>query len=140
MKIVYSIILGAFLLGTTTSCTIFRPMSIPDTVSAKKAFRLASERHILMIDVRETEEVAELAYQVPGIKNVPLSTLEEHLDEIPRGQPVIVACKSGRRSAKAIMLLQACGYTRLTNMKGGMLSWEAKGLPVIPGASVQKSE
>ena len=41
-----------------------------------------------------------------------------------------MACRSGKRSQKAYDLLKEKGFTNMTNMKGGLLKWEEKGLPI----------
>jgi len=93
-----------------------------------------------MIDVREEDEVAELAYDVENVINIPLSQLEERMNEIPKDIPLVIACRSGQRSHKASMLLLENGYDNLVNMEGGMLEWQAKDLEVIQdGKSTKKA-
>lgn len=55
----------------------------------------------LLVDVREMDEVAQLAYDVPNIVNIPLSQFEERFNEIPKDKPVVMVCKSGGRSLRA---------------------------------------
>ncbi len=94
----------------------------------------------LMVDVREKDEVAQMAYDVENIINIPLSELESRLDEIPKDKRLVMACRSGNRSRKASKILMSHGYTNLVNMDGGMLEWSAKKLGVITnGKSVKKS-
>ena len=75
-----------------------------------------------LIDVRETYE-----YEAGNIDalHIPLSNLETRLAEIPRQGEVIIHCKSGGRSQKAIDLLKdKYGYSNLINLDGGMLAWQ----------------
>ena len=44
--------------------------------------------------------------------------------------PVIVMCRSGNRSSRITQFLRDQGYTNVHNLDGGILSWEAAGLPV----------
>lgn len=101
-----------------------------EKVTVKEAYEL-SKGNALIVDVREPDELAELAYDVKDVKNIPLGTLEEHLDEIPKDRQVIVVCRSGGRSGRAFEILKAKGYTNVANMEGGMNAWSGAGLPTI---------
>ena len=83
----------------------------------------------LLVDVREKEEVAQLAYDVPNIINIPLSVFEEHYTEIPKDQQVVMVCKSGGRSLRAAGFMVYHGYENVINMKHGMIRWAQKGFP-----------
>ncbi|MDH3245966.1 MAG: molybdopterin-synthase adenylyltransferase MoeB [Saprospiraceae bacterium] len=74
-----------------------------------------------LIDVREPYE-----YEISNLDGdlIPLGQLEQSLDQISRDRPVIVHCRSGKRSADAILLLQnKYGFTNLQNLKGGILAF-----------------
>jgi molybdopterin/thiamine biosynthesis adenylyltransferase/rhodanese-related sulfurtransferase len=74
-----------------------------------------------ILDVRNPEE-----YQIcrlPGSQLVPLPQLGQRLGELDRGREMVVHCKSGMRSAKAIGVLRQQGFTKLRNLKGGILAW-----------------
>lgn len=76
---------------------------------------------IQIIDVREPHE-----YEIANIGGelVPLSVVSEYADNISRDKKVIVHCKVGGRSAKAIKELEdKFGFTNLYNLKGGILNW-----------------
>ncbi|TAK42636.1 MAG: rhodanese-like domain-containing protein, partial [Saprospiraceae bacterium] len=92
----------------------------------------------LMVDVREKDEVAELAYDVENIINIPLSELESRLSEIPKDKQLVMACRSGNRSRQAANILIKNGYTNLVNLEGGMLAWQEKNLAVIQGGKSTK--
>lgn len=83
----------------------------------------------LLVDVREKEEVAELAYDVPNIMTIPLSEFEERFHEIPKDKEVVLVCRSGGRSLRAAGFLVNHGYTQVVNMKHGMIRWAQKGFP-----------
>jgi len=84
----------------------------------------------LLVDVRENNEVQELAYDVPAILHIPLSEFEERFQEVPQDREVILVCRSGGRSLKATYYLMNHGYTNVSNMQHGMLRWAEKGFPV----------
>ncbi len=73
-----------------------------------------------LVDVREPHE-----YQIANLGGtlVPLSQIEARAAEVPREGRVIVHCKMGGRSAKAIEYLRGIGYTNLENLSGGINAW-----------------
>lgn len=83
----------------------------------------------LLVDVREKDEVAELAYAVSNIINIPLSEFEERFNEIQKDKQVIMVCRSGSRSLRAAGFLVNHGYTNVVNMQHGMIRWAEKGFP-----------
>jgi len=90
--------------------------------------RIDTGEELFILDVRNPEEFA--ICRIPGSSLVPLPGLAQRVAELPRDRELIVHCKSGMRSAKAILLLREQGFTRLTNLKGGILAWADK---VDPG-------
>jgi rhodanese-related sulfurtransferase len=79
-----------------------------------------------LIDVREIDEFA--AGHVPGAVNVPMSSLGDHLDDLP-DQPFDVICQVGGRSGRVVEALSARGYDA-TNVDGGTGEWIASGYPI----------
>jgi rhodanese-related sulfurtransferase len=80
-----------------------------------------------LLDVREPDEWS--AGRAPGALHIPLSQLVQRLDEVPADQPLAVVCRVGGRSAQATAFLRAQGRPA-TNVAGGMLAWQAAGLPL----------
>jgi rhodanese-related sulfurtransferase len=85
----------------------------------------------LLLDVREVSEFAE--GHAPSARLIPLGELGGRLVEIAayKDKPIAVMCHSGRRSAKAVKLLQEAGYTQVSNISGGISAWQKAGLPVL---------
>lgn len=83
-----------------------------------------------LIDVREDFE-----YQMSNLEgeNIPLGGILIEIDKISQDKPVVVMCRSGKRSAMAIMQLEAQGYNNLSNLQGGILAWADR---VEPGMQV----
>ncbi len=89
------------------------------------AEQLASQR-VAVIDVREPMEYA--AGHIAGSLNVPLSRL--HQADLP-SSPLVLVCQSGKRSAKGVQTLLDRGYAHpVTDLQGGLPSWQQAGLPV----------
>jgi rhodanese-related sulfurtransferase len=86
---------------------------------------------ILFVDVRNYDEVEELAFDVKNIINIPVDSIENHLKDIPKNKQVILLCRSGRRSEAAYTKLKNMGFKNIANLEGGLDAWEAAGLPTI---------
>jgi hydroxyacylglutathione hydrolase len=81
-----------------------------------------------IIDVRGISEWR--AGHLPGATHLFLGDLVEASAPIPRDTPIAVYCQGGTRSAIAASLLQAKGFTKITNVQGGITAWRGAGLPV----------
>lgn len=80
----------------------------------------------LVIDVREPREFKQ--GHIPGALLLPLSEIIEGNGLPPDNRPIVLACRSGRRSTRAAALLAQRGYSDLTVLEGGMLAWQAGNL------------
>ncbi len=93
--------------------------------------KIDNKEDFQIIDVREPFE-----YEMSNIngENIPLAGILIEAGKISKNKPVIVQCRSGARSAAAIMQLeQNFGHTNLYNLKGGILAWAAE---IEPGMQV----
>jgi rhodanese-related sulfurtransferase len=93
----------------------------------------------LIVDVRETNEVAALGFDVPYLMNIPLNEFEGSYNTIPREKNVVLVCQSGTRSHRAEGFLVNHGYEKVVNMQHGMNKWQERGFPVI-GKTKPESE
>ncbi|MBI5006488.1 MAG: rhodanese-like domain-containing protein [Nitrosomonadales bacterium] len=100
-------------------------------IDVKQAQSMVSAQGALLLDVREPAEYA--AIHAPNAKLVSLGEVGLRLKELDayKDKPVAVICRSGRRSAKAVAILQEAGFTQVSNVQGGMQAWEQAGLEVI---------
>lgn len=92
--------------------------------------RLDRREPLVLIDVREPHEAA--ICRIEGARLIPLSTLPEHLHELDQTKTHILHCKSGARSARAVELLIEAGFTRVHNLRGGILAWARDVDPSLP--------
>ncbi len=83
-----------------------------------------------VIDVREPDEWVGPLGHIGAAELVPLATVTEAAAGWDRNQNLLVVCKSGGRSARACGALAQMGFTRVTNLGGGMMGWNDAGLPV----------
>jgi sulfur-carrier protein adenylyltransferase/sulfurtransferase len=107
----------------TTDAAAGLPAEFETTVEELKA-RIDRREDVWILDVREPNEFQ--ICRIPGSTLIPLGELSKRLTEVPRGAdapPIIVHCKMGGRSAKAVNLLRERGFTRVQNLKGGILQW-----------------
>jgi sulfur-carrier protein adenylyltransferase/sulfurtransferase len=77
-----------------------------------------------LVDVREPQEYA--LRNLGGLL-IPLGTLRENAGLVTRDKPVVLHCQSGKRSAQALVLLQAMGYDNLYNLDGGLQAFGVDG-------------
>jgi rhodanese-related sulfurtransferase len=102
------------------------------TVEELRAWRETGVDHQL-IDVREEYEYEDANL---GGALIPLGTILHQAEQIRRDVPVVVMCRSGKRSATAIMQLQAMlDFTNLCNLEGGILQWASEIGPPSPSTS-----
>ena len=103
----------------------------PDEATVEELRDLrASGRPFYLLDVREPQEFQ--ICRIPGSTLIPLGQLPARAGEVPAGGPeVIVHCKSGVRSAKAVNLLRERGI-KARNLKGGILAWIDRVDPTLP--------
>lgn len=92
-----------------------------DMTAADLAARLALDPGLLLLDVREPHELEISA--LPGALNIPLGTLAARLPELDSAREMVVFCKAGTRSTRALELLVSAGFRKVKNLKGGINAW-----------------
>ena len=95
--------------------------AVPETSVEELKARLDRGDDLLVLDVREPNE-----HQICRIKGstlIPLGQVAARAAELDPSRDLVIHCKSGARSAKAVALLQERGFTRVWNLKGGILKW-----------------
>jgi len=83
-------------------------------------------RNVQVVDVREPDEFNGPLGHVEGAKLIPLGQVPAHIEELraeSAERPIVVHCKSGVRSDRAVKLLQQAGIMNARNLKGGILAW-----------------
>ena len=85
--------------------------------------KLDNNEDFQLIDVREDFE-----YEMSNLGglSIPLGGILIEADKVDKTKPVVIMCRSGKRSAAAIMQLEQHGFTNLYNLKGGILAWAAE--------------
>ena len=98
-------------------------------IEAERVAELQREGTIQLIDVREQYEWDE--GRIAGARHLALGELTGQAETIDRETPVVFYCRVGGRSAMAANAFSRAGYEAYT-MTGGLLAWEARGLPLEP--------
>jgi adenylyltransferase/sulfurtransferase len=83
-----------------------------------------------ILDVREPHEIAICA--LPGSVRIPLGELTANLNRLSTADDIVVHCRSGGRSAKAVKQLQSAGFRRVRNLTGGLRAWWERIDPTMP--------
>jgi len=86
--------------------------------------------NFVLIDVREPHEYQ--ICRIPGSKLIPLGEIPKRVNELNSADDIVVHCKMGGRSAKAVEFLKQAGFRKVKNMKGGILAWSDKVDPSVP--------
>ena len=86
---------------------------------------------VQLVDVRNPDEYA--FTKIPGAKLIPLGEVVKRMSELDPDRELILQCKMGGRSAKALEMLQAAGYKgRMRNLRGGITAWSNEVDPRVP--------
>lgn len=109
--------------NASSSCD-FTPEHMESITTAELRTVLNGNFEGLLIDVREPDEYA--IANIEGSRLIPLGTLSEELDSLPKDREILVHCKAGGRSAKAVKLLLDNGFTKVKNVSGGIDAWLAE--------------
>lgn len=92
--------------------------------------RMKLGNHLTLLDVREPHEL-EIS-TLKGAINIPLGQLAGRLSELDTANEMVVFCKAGTRSARALELLLSAGFRKVKNLKGGINAWAQEVDPSLP--------
>ncbi len=90
-------------------------------LSPERVESMARSGQALVVDVREGSEYR--TGHIPRSKHISLGQLLQRLREVPKDKTVVVVCRSGSRSSRAVEMLMEAGYRNVYNMSGGMQRW-----------------
>lgn len=129
------LIVAAFLSGGLLLWPLVTRGTSAATINTLGATQLLNTKDALLIDLRETRELAR--GMAPQAVHIPLSTLAAQIDDIKKRAskgkaqaPVILMCQSGWRGMKAGRILKKAGLEAVFNLEGGFDAWQQAGLPV----------
>lgn len=84
----------------------------------------------VVVDVREASELSVASFPMQVV-HIPLGSLPQRCAELPMGQLIVCACRSGGRSVQAARFLRRKGFDAV-NLDGGILAWSQRIDPSVP--------
>ncbi|HLY97955.1 MAG TPA: molybdopterin-synthase adenylyltransferase MoeB [Candidatus Angelobacter sp.] len=102
---------------------------VPEISVEELKQRLDAKDDLFILDVREPHE-----YKICNLNGhlIPLNDLPKRMSELDSSKEIVVHCRSGARSAKAVAFLEQAGFTKVKNLAGGVLAWSERIDPKMP--------
>jgi sulfur-carrier protein adenylyltransferase/sulfurtransferase len=107
-----------------------REMGVPAITVQELKEKMDKGDAFVLVDVREPHEIA--ISQLPGSLKIPLGTLPANVNKLSTADAIVVHCRSGGRSAKAVEFLMAAGFRKVWNLTGGIDRWAVEIDPTVP--------
>ena len=100
------------------------------SITTSEAVLLINDENTIVVDVREPSEFAE--GHIQDAINIPLAKLADRAYELEgsKNLPILVTCQSGTRSLAAGKKLTSLGFTKISELRGGMYAWKDQSLPI----------
>jgi rhodanese-related sulfurtransferase len=121
---------GALVMNGVLSRLFGRPqLRQPGWIESEALQRrvIAGDR-LVLLDVRQPEEFVSPPGHLPGARNVPLAEVASRIAELAAlRQPIVIVCKTDRRSARAAATLIAAGLQDVAVLRGGTDGWHQQG-------------
>ena len=104
-------------------------LHVPEITPRELKEKLDRGEDIFILDVREPHE-----YQICNLHGhlIPLGELPRRVHELDSAREIVAHCKSGKRSAQAVDFLRQAGFRKVSNLRGGILSWSTEVDPNVP--------
>jgi sulfur-carrier protein adenylyltransferase/sulfurtransferase len=103
---------------------------IPEISVQELKSKIEKKDKFVLVDVREPNEF-EIG-RIPGSKLIPLGEIAARANELDTADDIVLHCKMGGRSAKALRVLQTLGFKKLKNVRGGITAWSDEIDPSVP--------
>jgi adenylyltransferase/sulfurtransferase len=107
-----------------------KELQVPTITATELKTKIDRKDKFVLVDVRERFEYD--ISRIPGSKLIPLGELPARLSELDSADEIVLHCKVGGRSAKALRILQEAGFRKLNNLQGGITSWSDEVDPSVP--------
>jgi adenylyltransferase/sulfurtransferase len=107
-----------------------KELDVPTITATELKTKFDRNERFVLVDVREPFEYD--ISRIPGSKLIPLGELPARLSELDSADDIVLHCKVGGRSAKALRILQEAGFRKLNNLQGGITAWSDEVDPSIP--------
>ena len=130
-KILAPLVSLLFISLLITACDGDKNTNHGQMISTTEAYQVWSQKDkssFVFLDVRTLSEYQD--GHIPDALNIPIQTLPEHLQNIPKNKTLYVYCESGVRASKAAALLNASGFKHVYNYEASMRGWRSAGYPI----------
>jgi molybdopterin/thiamine biosynthesis adenylyltransferase/rhodanese-related sulfurtransferase len=107
-----------------------KEMGVPAITVQELKAKMDQGDTFVLVDVREPHEIA--ISQLPGSVKIPLGTLPANVNKLSTADDIVIHCRSGARSAKAVQFLMDAGFRRVWNLTGGIDLWAVEIDPTVP--------
>lgn len=104
--------------------------SVPEITPVELKKMMDEKKPFVLIDVREPHEYD--ICRIPGSHLIPLGDVPGRMNELNTADEIVVHCRSGVRSAKAVEFLMKSGFGKIHNLQGGILAWSDQVDPSVP--------
>lgn len=110
----------------STSCQITSKDSAVKLIGNEELKTLLKNEDVQFVDVRKEAEFSE--NYIKGAQNIVYdSSFEQKINQLDKDKPIVIYCRSGRRSAASAEILEQHGFTEIYNLDGGILKWMKDG-------------
>ncbi len=111
------------------------PTQIIENITPQEALTLIQENQnnpdFITIDVRTPEEFADGYLENAVNLDFYSETFRDELDQLDKNKKYLIYCRSGGRSGNALNIMAELNFREVYNVSGGIIAWEAEGLPII---------
>lgn len=100
-------------------------------ITCRELHRISSDQHfcnLKLIDVRSHDECSSVLGSIFSSHQIDLEEIETELTQFAKSTPIVFICKTGVRSTRAAMAALEMGFTKIWNLRGGLLEWAKHGL------------
>lgn len=101
--------------------------------TAAAAFLAAPPAGLVVLDVRTPEEYAESRLDGAVLVDFSAPTFADEVAGLDPSVPYFVYCRSDNRSGQAVAVMQQLGFQQIYELEGGIVGWQAAGLPTVAG-------
>ena len=129
------LIAGVILTGGCAGSQVETPSQVIKNVNPQEAFALIEENKanpdFVILDVRTKEEVD--AGYIENAVNIDYysDTFRDELNKLDKNKKYLIYCRSGNRSGQALAIMEDLDFREVYNMTGGIVEWQAEGLPTV---------
>jgi rhodanese-related sulfurtransferase len=124
---------GLIVVGALLCLLDLQASSHTDVTLEQAKALIESVPELIVVDVREPYEYCSVQGHIAGARNYPWSSgvLEARYEDLSQNGPLLIVCRLGVRSNMAADFLDACGYTQVYDVLGGMTAWEGRTVPCV---------